>query len=43
MPATCYWTSNFYPNPEVRYRGLVPDTCCTLLGPRFVLLRPEFA
>jgi UDP-2,4-diacetamido-2,4,6-trideoxy-beta-L-altropyranose hydrolase len=26
-----------------RYVGLVPPTCTTLLGPRYALLRPEFA
>lgn len=26
-----------------RYRGLVPERCTTLLGPRFSLLRPEFS
>ncbi|MDR5903020.1 UDP-2,4-diacetamido-2,4,6-trideoxy-beta-L-altropyranose hydrolase [Halomonas icarae] len=25
------------------YRGLVPDTCRVLVGPRYALLRPEFA
>jgi UDP-2,4-diacetamido-2,4,6-trideoxy-beta-L-altropyranose hydrolase len=28
---------------EGRYRGLVPATCKLLLGPRYALLRPEFA
>lgn len=34
---------NLYPDIEMRYQGPVPDTCRTLLGPRFALLRPEFA
>lgn len=33
---------NFYDNLEFRYDGLVPDYCQKLLGPRYVLLRPEF-
>jgi UDP-2,4-diacetamido-2,4,6-trideoxy-beta-L-altropyranose hydrolase len=28
---------------ERRYRGLLPATCKLLLGPRYALLRPEFA
>jgi UDP-2,4-diacetamido-2,4,6-trideoxy-beta-L-altropyranose hydrolase len=28
---------------EGRYRGLLPTTCKLLLGPRYALLRPEFA
>ncbi|WP_247516941.1 UDP-2,4-diacetamido-2,4,6-trideoxy-beta-L-altropyranose hydrolase [Bradyrhizobium sp. 190] len=28
---------------ERRYRGLLPKTCKLLLGPRYALLRPEFA
>lgn len=28
---------------ETRYRGLVPVRCRTMLGPRYALLRPEFA
>ncbi|MDA9421477.1 UDP-2,4-diacetamido-2,4,6-trideoxy-beta-L-altropyranose hydrolase [Bradyrhizobium sp. CCBAU 53380] len=28
---------------ETRYRGRVPATCAQLLGPRYALLRPEFA
>ncbi len=34
---------NYYRNLEQRYQGLVPDACVTLLGPAYVLLRPEFA
>lgn len=26
-----------------RYAGLVPKTCCTLIGPKYALLRPQFA
>ncbi len=26
-----------------RYRGLVPDHCVTMLGPRYALLKPEYA
>lgn len=26
-----------------RYRKLVPENCCLLLGPKFALLRPEYA
>lgn len=26
-----------------RYRGLVPDSCVTLLGPHYAILRPQFA
>lgn len=33
---------NLYPDPESRYRGLLPAGCGTLLGPRYALLRPEF-
>lgn len=33
---------NYYLNMKERYRGLIPSTCQTLLGPQFVLLRPEF-
>ena len=28
---------------EQRYAGLVPDTCKLLVGPRYALLRPEYA
>ena len=34
---------NFYVELEKRYLGLVPDTARCLLGPDYVLLRPEFA
>ena len=34
---------NLYAGMESRYQGLVSETCRTLLGPRFALLRPEFA
>lgn len=34
---------NLYQDMETRYSGLVPDTCKKLLGPRYALLRPEFA
>ncbi|RPH61961.1 MAG: UDP-2,4-diacetamido-2,4,6-trideoxy-beta-L-altropyranose hydrolase, partial [Burkholderiales bacterium] len=34
---------NFYADMHGRYRGLVPDGCAMLLGPRYALLRPEFA
>jgi UDP-2,4-diacetamido-2,4,6-trideoxy-beta-L-altropyranose hydrolase len=33
---------NYYINLEQRYKGLVPEHCITLLGPGYVLLRPEF-
>ncbi|TAK90627.1 MAG: UDP-2,4-diacetamido-2,4,6-trideoxy-beta-L-altropyranose hydrolase [Burkholderiaceae bacterium] len=33
---------NYYPNLESRYEGLVPLGCRKLLGPEYVLLRPEF-
>jgi len=33
---------NLYENAELRYKGLVPDHCRTLLGPKHALLRPEF-
>ena len=33
---------NFYRNMERRYQGLVPEKCRTLLGPEYVLFRPEF-
>lgn len=31
------------PGDSQRYAGLVPPSCLTLLGPRYALLRPEFA
>lgn len=34
---------NHYEGMERRYDGLVPDHCEKLLGPRYALLRPEFA
>jgi UDP-2,4-diacetamido-2,4,6-trideoxy-beta-L-altropyranose hydrolase len=34
---------NLYTNPEARYAGLVPEPCRLLLGPRYALLREEFA
>jgi UDP-2,4-diacetamido-2,4,6-trideoxy-beta-L-altropyranose hydrolase len=34
---------NYYKDMEWRYHGLVPEGCITLLGPKYVLLRPEFA
>jgi UDP-2,4-diacetamido-2,4,6-trideoxy-beta-L-altropyranose hydrolase len=34
---------NQYTGLERRYDGLVPDHCERLLGPRYALLRPEFA
>ena len=33
---------NFYLNKDVRYTGLVPEHCKTLLGPEHALLREEF-
>jgi len=33
---------NYYWDMERRYEGLVPVKCITLLGPKYVLLRPEF-
>lgn len=34
---------NLYWDMESRYNGLVPDACHKLVGPRYALLRPEFA
>jgi UDP-2,4-diacetamido-2,4,6-trideoxy-beta-L-altropyranose hydrolase len=34
---------NYFPNAARRYDGLVPERCRKLLGPRFALLRGEFA
>lgn len=34
---------NLYTNMEFRYARLVPKNCQKLLGPRYALLRPEFA
>ncbi|MHB9095992.1 MAG: UDP-2,4-diacetamido-2,4,6-trideoxy-beta-L-altropyranose hydrolase [Eubacteriales bacterium] len=33
---------NFYTDMETRYEGLVPSNCQKLLGPKHMLLRPEF-
>ncbi|MHB8840892.1 MAG: UDP-2,4-diacetamido-2,4,6-trideoxy-beta-L-altropyranose hydrolase [Candidatus Aquicultor sp.] len=33
---------NLYENPERRYKNLVPYHCEQLLGPQYVLMRPEF-
>jgi UDP-2,4-diacetamido-2,4,6-trideoxy-beta-L-altropyranose hydrolase len=33
---------NFHLDPLQRYKGLLPQACVTLLGPRFALIRPEF-
>lgn len=34
---------NFFPDAETRYDDLVPAHCQKLFGPRYALLRPEFA
>ena len=34
---------NYYHDLDRRYHRLVPEQCVTLLGPAYVLLRPEFA
>ena len=34
---------NYYHDMDRRYQMLVPQQCVTLLGPAYVLLRPEFA
>jgi len=34
---------NYHPQPSERYAGLVPADCELLLGPRYALLRPQFA
>jgi UDP-2,4-diacetamido-2,4,6-trideoxy-beta-L-altropyranose hydrolase len=34
---------NYYQNLDQRYQGLVPEHCLKLLGPKYILLRPEFA
>lgn len=34
---------NYYRNQDRRYQKLVPEQCVTLLGPAYVLLRPEFS
>ena len=33
---------NFYSDKDVRYQGLVPESCRCFLGPQYVLLRQEF-
>ena len=33
---------NYYLDQDQRYQGLLPKQCKTLLGPAYVLLRPEF-
>jgi UDP-2,4-diacetamido-2,4,6-trideoxy-beta-L-altropyranose hydrolase len=33
---------NLYEDAEIRYRGLVPEDCQLLFGPRYSLLRDEF-
>jgi UDP-2,4-diacetamido-2,4,6-trideoxy-beta-L-altropyranose hydrolase len=34
---------NYYRDADTRYDGLVPEGAVTLLGPRYALLRPDFA
>jgi UDP-2,4-diacetamido-2,4,6-trideoxy-beta-L-altropyranose hydrolase len=34
---------NYYHNQRQRYEGLLSEQCLALLGPSYVLLRPEFA
>lgn len=34
---------NYYRDQDRRYQGLLPNNCVTLLGPKYVLLRPEFS
>ncbi len=34
---------NLYPDPAARYESLAPEGCRMLLGPRYALLRREFA
>lgn len=34
---------NYSVDGEQRYAGLVPDACMLLVGPRYALLRPEYA
>jgi UDP-2,4-diacetamido-2,4,6-trideoxy-beta-L-altropyranose hydrolase len=33
---------NYFREPVLRYRGLLPEYCQTLLGPKYALLRREF-
>jgi len=33
---------NYFQEPDKRYKGLLPEKCKTLLGPKYALLRPEF-
>lgn len=33
---------NYYKNGETRYKHLVPANCIMMLGPAFLILRPEF-
>lgn len=39
----CLLDQNMHSMPAARYQGKVGDTCRLLLGPRYALLRPEFA
>jgi UDP-2,4-diacetamido-2,4,6-trideoxy-beta-L-altropyranose hydrolase len=34
---------NLYREAEKRYKGLLPESCTQLIGPRYALLNPEFA
>lgn len=34
---------NLYANQEIRYKDRIPSQCKTLIGPRYALLRKEFA
>lgn len=34
---------NFYTNPKDKYKKLLPGNCTRLIGPRYALLREEFA
>lgn len=34
---------NYFAEGECRYFGLVPESCKLLIGPRYALLRPEYA
>lgn len=34
---------NLYADQEIRYKGKLPNQCRTLIGPRYTLLRKEFA